>query len=543
MNYLYQGVEPDNIASDMEKNMYINGFNFDNNWSEIYTYLQNQHHIYNNYLNELHDYTYIDEFGESHDVKDGYGMSPLYKGYLTELYEDFYVYKVNEDGSKIQSYLGKPIYGYDEFDRPIYYDPESYFTPSSNPINARGRIDENGKIKVTDDATEMPIDNRIGAFLSGRYEQCDDDCITSAKFDLDFGHSDIWVYNLQNAVNYNWLTEEISTMDISWSPTQYPKDDNNSHGLWLTTAILPLLDESLSDLERINMLKKIYYTNTNLYDHLTYMMRHAESKRMYDIYKIVFDSYMETKMNHDFYKLADSNGNPVYTDENEEGTTYRIDTISFIDKDEHEFPYFIGTVYDELGNIVSTDKYEFHHNEDFTECYYQGINNGEIYDCIANILLNEEKEYKLYTDYKERLPYGFFWPIDDSDRVHIFELSTTTYTFLINSKDEAIKIPIILNPDNSITYITDTTIEGITVVELEEGGIQVTIEKEDGEIIEKTMNLTWKIASDYYEFLQYRNLELYENLIDIKYNYDNVYDPVSKTYKPSDEKKVRIETL
>ena len=45
LNFIYNGVEPDNIASDMEKNMYINGFNFDTDWNDIYNYLQNKHFI------------------------------------------------------------------------------------------------------------------------------------------------------------------------------------------------------------------------------------------------------------------------------------------------------------------------------------------------------------------------------------------------------------------------------------------------------------------------------------------------------------------
>lgn len=119
-------------------------------------------------------------------------------------------------------------------------------------------------------------------------------------------------------------------------------DDNNSHGLWLDTDILTRLDSSMSDLEKINMLKKIYYSNTNLYDHLTYMMRHAESKRMYDIYKVLFDSFMETKMNHDYYGLIDESGSPVYSDsENPDDLFYLTSAIDVLyDKD--GYPYLEG---------------------------------------------------------------------------------------------------------------------------------------------------------------------------------------------------------
>ena len=35
LGYLYNGVEPDMIAADMERNMTINGFNFDTDWKYI----------------------------------------------------------------------------------------------------------------------------------------------------------------------------------------------------------------------------------------------------------------------------------------------------------------------------------------------------------------------------------------------------------------------------------------------------------------------------------------------------------------------------
>lgn len=527
LNYLYQGVEPDNIASDMEKNMYINGFNFDNDWNDIYNYLENQHHIYNNYLNDpVKTYTYTDEFDEEHTVENGYGMDPLKQGWKTELYEDFIVYDFGKD---IKTYLGSPIYD----------------SITGEPTNKR--------LLKNDDNT--PNDVRIGAFLSGRYEQCANDCITTAKFDLDFGASDIWNYNLCNSATYDCNTGEFITFDISWKPTQYPNADNNSHGLWLSTDILRVMDANVSDLERFEMLKKIYYSNTNLYDHLTYMMRTAQSKRMYDIYKVVYDSYMETKMNHDFYKLINTNGSAIYTDNNDENSTYYIIDRTYHIKDNEGFP-----VYELIDNITGdTKKYYFSHNADFTDCSYISEDDTDTVECkyIESKLIREnKKEYYVSNDLPEEFPRGFMFPdniYEEQDKN--FVIAEQHYYMLQNIKNPRILIPITVDSEaNPITMIDviegDTTfvengVEGnINVTKNEDGSVTVIITHPDYfEPIELTVNVEWKIASDYYEYMQYRNIELYNHLIDIKYNYNNIYDPVKQAYVPSDEKRQRIEAL
>lgn len=506
LNYIYNGVEPDNIASDMEKNMYINGFNFDTDWTDIYNYLENKHFINNNYLNEIHTYSYVNEFGET-ITNTGYGMDPMRKGYLSELYEDFIIYKIEADGTEIKAYLGNPIYGYNEDGSPKYNDPESDTKYTNEPINMR---------ELKDPDTLMP-NPQIGAFLSGRYEQCADDCITTDKFSIDFGSSDIWNYNLENHVKYNWTTGEFSTIDISWKPTQYPSDDNNSHGLWLDTEILTRLDSATSDLEKINMLKKIYYSNTNLYNHLTYMMRTAQSKRMHDIYKILFESFMETKMNHKYYTLVDANGNYVYTDTNDPGSTYNIIETSKATVDSEGFPVFLGTKISDS----FTQKYYFKHNEDFTDCKYIG-ENGEVIDCLINeykYINYGIKEYVAFEDSTGELEHYYMSPelLDG----YIFVIEYIDYYYLQNKNNPDILIPIELDDEGKIK--DEDKLKDIELPQYDDNGkplppIKIDIER--------------KVASTYYEFLQYRNPFLYAHLIDLKYNYKNI-----------DDKRVKIEAL
>lgn len=505
LNYIYNGVEPDNIASDMEKNMYINGFNFDTDWNDIYNYLQNKHFINNNYLNEIHEYSYVNEFGET-ITNTGYGMSPMKKGWMSERYEDWLVYDADKD---IKVYKGEPIYGYNDNGDPIYKYDDQQNPPTGKPIN--------GEEKRPLEIGELP-NPKIGAFLSGRYEQCKDDCITSFNFGLDFGSSDIWNYNLNKHPVVD-MDGTLRTIDISWRPTQYNKEDNNSHGLWLDTKILETMkDESVSDLDKINMLKKIYYSNTNLYNHLTYMMRHAESKRMYDIYKVLFESFMETKMNHDYYGLIDSAGRPVFTDKDNPDTRYIITTITEIITDDEGFPKYRGIEIDINGNEVSQSLYRFKHNNDFTDCWYINEDTGEEVECLYNVRLYNDtgkKEYIILEETNGLLKRKYYMAPDKSG--YIFSIESIDKTYLVNQKDPSIRVPIEIDEDDNI--INEKELEDKSIIR--------------------------KIADNYYDFLQYRNPSLYNHLIDLKYNYSNVTatnGDISYT-RPSDEKRKRIEVI
>ena len=196
LNFIYNGIEPDNIASDMEKNMYINGFNFDTDWNDIYNYLENKHFINNNYNNKIHEYTYINEFGDE-ITNTGYGMSPMRKGWLTEIFDDYVIFDSAKD---IREYLGQPIYAYDKDGNPIFYyeDEQNKPTMPDRPENPNTPKDKNSNLVnfknyvgyYSDEAHNIP-NPQIGAFLSGRYEQCED-CITTDTMELDFGSSVIW---------------------------------------------------------------------------------------------------------------------------------------------------------------------------------------------------------------------------------------------------------------------------------------------------------------------------------------------------------------
>lgn len=540
LNFIYNGVEPDNIASDMEKNMYINGFNFDTDWNDIYNYLENKYFINNNYNNDLHTYSYIDENGNT-ITNYGYGMSPNKKGWMVEIFDDWIVYDKDKD---IKTFKGYPIYGYNKDGTPIfYYDDEENKPSIPKDINTI----LNHRSLYIDQKNSIP-NPQIGAFLSGRYSKCDlEKCEIANTFGFDFGNSDIWKYNLENHPEVD-IYGSIYTIDIAWKPTQYG-EDNNSHALWLDTHILTCLDENTSDLDKINMLKKIYSSNTNLYDHLTYMLRHAESKRMYDIYKILFDSFMETKMNHEYYGLIDNNKNPVFNNENNINELFYINTIEEVLYDNEGFPYFHGYKMDDNNDSIDIGVYHLIHSDDFIDCKYVN-KDGDFAWCQYNESIFEKtgiREYIIQEDDQNQLPRKYYMtPIKDNC---IFMMEVSVNSYLVNKENPNSKIQIWFDKNGDIIddegkKILDNDYPYKYVIDKDGNVSKIlkTIKSDNHEII-----INRKISESYYDFLQYRNPNLYSHLIDLKYNYKDVpvMDSNNKVshYVPSDDKRKRIENL
>ena len=94
-------------------------------------------------------------------------------------------------------------------------------------------------------------------------------------------------------------------IDISYTP--YKK---NTHADFLN-AYEPSPDDPsvIQGIQTFDRLKQIYYTNVNLREHLVYMMKHAESKKEYDVYKTVYESFMETQNDLDFFTVEEGTPN------------------------------------------------------------------------------------------------------------------------------------------------------------------------------------------------------------------------------------------
>ena len=69
-----------------------------------------------------------------------------------------------------------------------------------------------------------------------------------------------------------------------------------------------------SQILTVNQLTQVYLKNKEIYDHLVHEMNHAENKRIFDVYKMVFDSLMVVKNNRKMFEKPDGTIAETYTD-------------------------------------------------------------------------------------------------------------------------------------------------------------------------------------------------------------------------------------
>ena len=69
-----------------------------------------------------------------------------------------------------------------------------------------------------------------------------------------------------------------------------------------------------ADIPNVSMLADIYRTNTSIYKWLLTQMRKTDDKRMYDVYKKLYDSLMVSDYNKEIFKMPDGSYALTYTD-------------------------------------------------------------------------------------------------------------------------------------------------------------------------------------------------------------------------------------
>ena len=271
LSYLYNDINPDIVITDTESNMMINGFNFDSDWTTIYNLLSDA----NKKLVELTT------------------VSP--GAYLSGRYTESKIWQDAKEYTVFDSYEG-----YDN-----YFDP-CYRLLDFNVLN------------------QIPDGGNVTPYY----------CLSCSKRNY-CNHS--MTNSYPSYLHHIISTQEYST---SYMHTEYCKshiidiakeDATNTEADFINTNILlglfgtnPDTGMEYTDDERMNKLKDIYYTNTKLYDHLKYMMKNAQNKKEYDIYKTIFDSFMYTEVNREFYGIKDGNGNYIYVSKINDNDVYYL---------------------------------------------------------------------------------------------------------------------------------------------------------------------------------------------------------------------------
>ena len=69
-----------------------------------------------------------------------------------------------------------------------------------------------------------------------------------------------------------------------------------------------------NDIPSFEELDRLYKTNTGIYKWLIYMMQNASDKKIYDIYKKLYDSLMISKYNKEAFKIGDNEYAKTYTE-------------------------------------------------------------------------------------------------------------------------------------------------------------------------------------------------------------------------------------
>lgn len=260
---------------------------------------------------------------------------------------------------------------------------------------------------------ELDSDNP-GAFLSGRYnESVIWNNLKHTKIYDEYQAYDNYTYADENkyAKNYPTYLEpaiesksyslsnidkdingQYHIVDLTWQTPYDP--DNNSHADFVDTKnLIDLNDNSYTDLDRMYKLKQIYYTNKRLYKHLTYMMRTADSKDIYDIYNTLYESFMETKFSTVFYRLKDystGEARTIYVDKDNNMFLFEDGVFKSTTTDK-TYPFKMtidGEVIpdtDELEAVVASNYYEFLRNR-----------NIDLYNVLKTAANKTEDEQKSY---------------------------------------------------------------------------------------------------------------------------------------------------
>lgn len=270
LSYLYNGVEADNVASSMEANMTINGFDFSQDWSQVYDRIIDLFNTYANYVQPgTGEKVYLDDVLENPEQFFEYieeGVKIRENAFLCGRYEPTTI----DPGSRIFQDLKN--HKIDDFFEGFY--EISYLDG--------GIIKKKAYFKVHDDATAEGL-------WSKAHPTSVHNAVVAGKYDPEN------VFPIEDTTRFGHI------VDISYHPYEFVRNtEADFMNAYHTNDEDPTAIQAIQTFEK---LKEIYYTNVKLREHLVYMMKHAESKKEYDVYRILYESFMETQNDFTFFTI------------------------------------------------------------------------------------------------------------------------------------------------------------------------------------------------------------------------------------------------
>ena len=216
-------------------------------------------------------------------------------------------------------------------------------------------------------------------------------------------------------------------------------------------------------------LVNIYTNNKNIYDHVVHCLRNAENKRIYDIYKKIYDSLMITKINTQVYKLPDGNVASTYCEYLKFKNTILYNSIMELrelpeDNKQDTISIMINNVCDVVYDYLGSDdlKYIFSNlpavSMDYVKKYMESVisffksyrvtmlNVGSIYKfkdkgkptIVDEILYSCDIEYKSLFDVQEKMynntDLSYKEKMDIIDKIYIDIIRTIEKKYSISIK-------------------------------------------------------------------------------------------------------------
>ena len=189
----------------------------------------------------------------------------------------------------------------------------------------------------------------------------------------EFKMNDIFVYLIAMTYLYNGLEDDIidTTGKVLYikgfnfrADIMALKDYIESEGFTMEELGIDGWQDGSSTISSYKQFLNLFTNNKNVYNHVIKQMANAPNKRIYDIYKTIYDSLMIVECNQKFFQLETGSTPKTYTDYLHYRDSDLYNSLTYIKSitDEKERQTYIFNMCDDviffLDQYINTDEYK-----------------------------------------------------------------------------------------------------------------------------------------------------------------------------------------